>query len=119
MTSYFVWDGGFYEQTEGVVMGSPLSALITSHSMELFESLAIETALDKSTFWWRYVDDNNKCLRRKTRVCSHTYVPTTKIEVALTAASLDVRLPLSYPSSSHPMHMRIPKVAIIRDWSCR
>ncbi|GJQ78547.1 hypothetical protein Trydic_g11659 [Trypoxylus dichotomus] len=56
-TSYSVWDGSFYEQTDGVAMGSPLSPVVANLFMEQFESLAIETAVDKPTVWWRCVDD--------------------------------------------------------------
>ncbi|GJQ70462.1 hypothetical protein Trydic_g22875 [Trypoxylus dichotomus] len=56
-TSYFVWDGSFYEQTDGVAMDSPLSPVVANLFMEQFESLAIETAVDKPTVWWRYVED--------------------------------------------------------------
>ncbi|GJQ80596.1 hypothetical protein Trydic_g19999 [Trypoxylus dichotomus] len=56
-TSFFVWDGSFYEQTDGVAMGNPVSPVIANLFMEQFESLAIETAVDKPTIRWRYVDD--------------------------------------------------------------
>ncbi|GJQ73972.1 hypothetical protein Trydic_g18902 [Trypoxylus dichotomus] len=56
-TSYFVWDGSFYEQTDRVAMGSPLSPVVANLFMEQFESLAVETAADKPTVWWRYLDD--------------------------------------------------------------
>ncbi|GJQ86424.1 hypothetical protein Trydic_g10332 [Trypoxylus dichotomus] len=52
-TSYFEWDGSFYEQTDGVAMGSPLSPVVANLFMEQFEGLAIETAVNKSTVWWR------------------------------------------------------------------
>ncbi|GJQ68923.1 hypothetical protein Trydic_g6111 [Trypoxylus dichotomus] len=39
-TSYFVWDGSFYEQTDGVAMGSLLSPLVANLFMEQFESLS-------------------------------------------------------------------------------
>ncbi|GJQ72989.1 hypothetical protein Trydic_g1626 [Trypoxylus dichotomus] len=56
-TSYFVWDGSFYEQTDGVAMDSPLSLVVANLFIEQFESLAIETAVNKPRVWWRYVDD--------------------------------------------------------------
>ncbi|GJQ75347.1 hypothetical protein Trydic_g23526 [Trypoxylus dichotomus] len=56
-TSYFVWDGSFYEHTDGVAMGSLLSPAVANLFMGRFESLAIETAVDKPTVRWRYVND--------------------------------------------------------------
>ena len=42
--TYFVFQGGFYEQTEGAVMGSPLSPIIANLYMEAFEEKAINTS---------------------------------------------------------------------------
>ncbi|GJQ72309.1 hypothetical protein Trydic_g3398 [Trypoxylus dichotomus] len=44
-TSYFVWDGSFYEKTDGITMGSPLSPVVANLFMERFERLAFETAV--------------------------------------------------------------------------
>jgi hypothetical protein len=35
--TYFCYDGQFYEQTDGVAMGSPLSPVIANFFMEDFE----------------------------------------------------------------------------------
>ncbi|GJQ67015.1 hypothetical protein Trydic_g7996 [Trypoxylus dichotomus] len=56
-TMYLVWDGNFYEQTDGITMGSSLSSVAANLFMKRFESLAIETAVDKPTVWRRYVND--------------------------------------------------------------
>ncbi|GJQ82924.1 hypothetical protein Trydic_g5927 [Trypoxylus dichotomus] len=59
-TSYFVWDGSFYEQTDGVAIGNPLSPVVANLLMEQFESLAIETAVDKPAIWWRHVEGRHR-----------------------------------------------------------
>ncbi|XP_074033906.1 uncharacterized protein [Leptinotarsa decemlineata] len=41
--SYFQWWGNFYEQLDGVAMGSPLSPMIANYFMERFEGKAIDT----------------------------------------------------------------------------
>ena len=54
---YFFVDGRFYEQTDGVTMGSPLSPVIANFYMEDFEMKAIEKATHKPACWYRYVED--------------------------------------------------------------
>ncbi|GJQ72097.1 hypothetical protein Trydic_g3194 [Trypoxylus dichotomus] len=44
-----MWDGSFYEQTDGVVMGSPLSPVVANLFTERFGSLSTETAGNKPT----------------------------------------------------------------------
>src|SRR5215469_1292483 len=56
-STYFCFDGQYYEQTDGVAMGSPLSPVIANFYMEEFEKKAIEQATNKPTCWYRYVDD--------------------------------------------------------------
>ncbi|KAJ8961870.1 hypothetical protein NQ318_021488, partial [Aromia moschata] len=40
-TTYFLWNGDFYEQKNGAAMGSPLSPVIANLFMEAFEEEAI------------------------------------------------------------------------------
>jgi hypothetical protein len=56
-STYFCFDGQFYEQTDGVAMGSPLSPVIANFSMEDFEQKAIEQATHKTVCWFRYIDN--------------------------------------------------------------
>jgi hypothetical protein len=49
--TYFV-GGQFYEQTDGVAMGSPLYPVIAN-----FEERALKQAIHKPLCWFRYVDD--------------------------------------------------------------
>jgi retron-type reverse transcriptase len=58
-STYFSSDGNYYEQTDGVAMGSPLSPDIANFFMEDFEDKAIELATLKPTYWYRYVDDTS------------------------------------------------------------
>ena len=56
-STYFCFDGQFYEQMDGVAMGSPLSPVIANFFMEDFEMKAIEQTTHKPVCWFRYVDD--------------------------------------------------------------
>jgi hypothetical protein len=51
-STYFCFDGQFYEQTDGVAMGSPLSPVIANFFMEDFEKNAIEQATHKPVCWF-------------------------------------------------------------------
>jgi hypothetical protein len=56
-STYFSFGGQFYEQTDGVVMGSPLSPVICNVFMDDFEERALEQAIHKPLCWFPYVDD--------------------------------------------------------------
>ena len=43
-STYFVFQGQYYEQVEGAAMGSPLSPIVANIFMEHFEAKALETA---------------------------------------------------------------------------
>ena len=53
---YFLFQDQFYEQVEGVAMGSPVSPIVVNLCMEYFEQKALSTA-PTPRFWCRYVDD--------------------------------------------------------------
>jgi hypothetical protein len=57
LTSYFSFNGQFYEQIDGVAMGSPLSPVIANSYMENYEERALDLAPHKPLCWFCYVDD--------------------------------------------------------------
>ncbi|GJQ73674.1 hypothetical protein Trydic_g14012 [Trypoxylus dichotomus] len=56
-STYFLWNGEFYEQASGAAMGSPLSPVIANIFTEASEHEAIESSRMKPKCWYRYVDD--------------------------------------------------------------
>jgi hypothetical protein len=56
-STYFYFNGQYYEQTDGVVTGSLLSPVIANFFMEDFEKQAIELTTHKPVCCHRYVDD--------------------------------------------------------------
>ena len=46
-----------YEQTEGTVMGSPLSPFAANIFMEYFEDTFVMSSVPKHKLWIRYMDD--------------------------------------------------------------
>ena len=58
-STFFSFEGEFFEQTCGAVMGSPLSPVVANLFMEYFESKALNSSKLLPKLWKRYVDDTN------------------------------------------------------------
>jgi hypothetical protein len=58
-TSYFSFSGDFYGQTDGVVMGSPLTPVIANFYLEDYEKVALESPSPqkKTRPWFRHIVD--------------------------------------------------------------
>ncbi len=63
-TTYFMFEGQFYRQTHGAVMGSPVSPIVANLYMENFEVKALSTATITPDAWLRYVDDTFTVLQK-------------------------------------------------------
>ena len=53
ISTYFCVNSQFFEQTDGVAMGSPLPPVIANFFMEDFEKRALDQATLKPTCWKR------------------------------------------------------------------
>jgi hypothetical protein len=58
-STFFSYQGEFYEQTSGVAMGSPLSPIVANLFMENFEKKSLDSFPLKPLRWKRFIDDTN------------------------------------------------------------
>jgi hypothetical protein len=56
-TAYFQVDDRYYQQKEGMAMGSLLSPVFSNIFVEHFEKLALDTAEHTPALWLRYIED--------------------------------------------------------------
>ena len=66
-TTYFQFQGSFYEQINGAVMGSSISTIVANLFMEDFEVKAINTTKNPPKMWKTYVDDTCVILNSTTK----------------------------------------------------
>ena len=72
-TTYFQFQGRFFEQLHGAAMGSAISPIVAKLYMEDFETKAINTAKYPPRIWKRYVDDTCAVIEsaKKARFLEH------------------------------------------------
>ena len=63
-STYFVYQGEYYEQKEGAVVDSPVSAVMANL---FFKKLALTSSSVKPVLWKRYVDDTF-CIMKRDKV---------------------------------------------------
>ena len=65
--TYFLFQGQFYEQTQGAAMGSPMNPVVADLYMESFEDRALTSAMNPPRWWQRFVDDTFVILKQSHR----------------------------------------------------
>ena len=63
-STYFLFQGKFYQQLEGTAMGSPISPIIANLFMEDLETRALNTSEHPPSLWKRYVDDTFTIIKK-------------------------------------------------------
>ena len=62
--TYFLFQGKYFEQTQGAAMGSPVSPVLANLYMESIEDKALSSAVIPPRWWKRFVDDTFLILRK-------------------------------------------------------
>jgi len=73
--SHFVFDGQYYNQIDGVAMGSPLAPVLANIFMWDFEEKWVMKNINKPTIWFRYVDDTFTLFKNKNDALSFFTLP--------------------------------------------
>jgi hypothetical protein len=56
-STYFLFNGKYYDQKDGIAMGSPLAPTVAYYFLENIEKQALDMAPKRPTCWYRYMDD--------------------------------------------------------------
>ncbi|RVE46596.1 hypothetical protein evm_008729 [Chilo suppressalis] len=116
-TNFFIYQGQYYLQIDGVAMGSPVAPVVANIWMEYFEEKAFATAPTEIALWKRYVDDVFCILRGNKEDVEahlanlngvHTKMQFTyEIEEDRSLAFLDVKIRVRNDGSlSHSIHRK-------------
>ena len=63
-STYFTFQGKFYEQVDGTAMGSPISPIVANLFMEDLETKALATSPHPPSLWKRFVDDTFTIIKK-------------------------------------------------------
>ena len=110
--THFVFQGRFYEQTEGAAMGSSISPIIANLYMEAFEKKAIITSPNPPSLWRRFVDDTFVIKKtQKDSFISHINSIDEKIQFTMENSRNDGSMPfldtLATPCSDGSLNTKV------------
>ena len=86
-STYFSFQGKFYEQVEGAAMGSPLSPIVANIYIKNFEVEAIRSSPNPPQFWKRYVDDTFTILQSSKKEEFLEYLNSINQQIQFTAGN--------------------------------
>ena len=94
-TTYFQFQGRFFEQLQGAAIGLPSAPIVANLFMEDFEITAINSAVDPPRVWKRFVDDTFVVIdsARKENFLVHINITDPHIQFSSEDAKPDGSLP--------------------------
>ena len=84
-STYFVFQGQYYEQVEGAAIGSPLSPIVAYIFMENFEAKALQTAPHPTSLWKRFVGDTFVILETEHKEVFFNHINAIEEKIQFTA----------------------------------
>ena len=83
-STYFTYQGKYFEQVEGAAMGSPISPIVANLYMEKFEARALSASPNLPLMWKRFVDDTFVVMKKAYKEEFLTYLNSVDKNIQFT-----------------------------------
>ena len=123
--SHFVFDGHYYDQIDGVAMGSPLGPVLANIFMCDFEQKWLANVDSRPSIWFRYVDDKFSLFDSEATAASflhflNTRHPNIKFTMELEENQeipfLDVRIKRNLNNFTTTVHRKTTFTGLYTKW---
>ncbi|XP_068749298.1 uncharacterized protein [Montipora capricornis] len=123
--SHFVFDGHYYDQIDGVAMGSPLGPVLANIFMCDFEQKWLANVDSRPSIWFRYVDDTFSLFDSEATAASflhflNTRHPNIKFTMELEENQeipfLDVRIKRNLNNFTTTVHRKTTFTGLYTKW---